>query len=134
MIKWILLLAMLIPIAAWAEDARSIHVEWGYTSPSEPEVTGFKLYQEGIAVCQVLDPSATAMDCEVTLTATTTNFTLTATFADDTESPHSAPFAFTTGDEDSGNSGEPPVQDAPNIVKFGKIAPSGGRRGWVGLQ
>ena len=29
---------------------RSIHVEWGYTPPSEPAVTGFRLYQEGVAV------------------------------------------------------------------------------------
>ncbi|WP_448874899.1 PKD domain-containing protein [Desulfobulbus propionicus] len=81
--------------------AQSIHVEWGYTPPTEPAVTGFKLYQEGISVCQTQNPNATAMDCEVTLTATTTNFTLTATFGDGTESPHSAPFAFTSGDSSS---------------------------------
>ena len=78
--------------------AQSIHVEWGYTPPTEPEVTGYILYQEGAAVCQTQNPSATAMDCEVTLTAATTNFTLTATFNDGTESPHSAPFAFASGD------------------------------------
>lgn len=86
-----------LPIFASAAT-QSIHVEWGYTPPSEPAVTGFKLYQEGVSACQVQDPNATAMDCEVTLTAATTNFTLTASFSDSTESPHSAPFAFTTAD------------------------------------
>jgi PKD repeat protein len=70
-------------------------VEWGYTPPSTPAVTGFKLYQEGAHVCQTQEPSATTLDCTVTLTADTTNFTLTATFSDGTESPHSAPFPFT---------------------------------------
>ncbi len=95
MIRLFLLLWLCLPALAGAvATTQSIHVEWGYTPPSEPAVTGFKLYQEGIFVCQTNDPAATAMDCQVTLTSETTNFTLTATFSDNTESPHSAPFAF----------------------------------------
>ncbi len=45
--------------------------------------------------CQSTDLAATSMDRLVTLTSDTTNFTLTATFSDGTESPHSAPFTFT---------------------------------------
>ena len=82
-----------IPAAA---ATQSIHVEWGYTPPSTPAVSGFKLYQEGSFVCQVKNPKATAMDCAVTLTTDITHFTLTAAFTDGTESPHSAPFAFTS--------------------------------------
>lgn len=97
------LIRLLVAFCCWlpifaSAATQSIHVEWGYTPPSEPAVTGFKLYQEGVSACQVQDPNATAMDCEVTLTAATTNFTLTASFSDSTESPHSAPFAFTTAD------------------------------------
>lgn len=94
-----LLFALLcsLPFSASAATTQSIHVEWGYTPPSEPAVTGYKLYQEGVFVCSKTDdPTATAMDCTVTLATATTNFTLTATFNDGTESPHSAPFAFTT--------------------------------------
>ncbi|MGI6656354.1 MAG: PKD domain-containing protein [Desulfobulbus sp.] len=83
-----------LPAAALAET-RSIHVEWGYTPPNTPAVTGFKLYQEGIPVCQTNNPQAHAMDCQVTLTSIST-FTLTATFDNGTESPHSAPVAFNT--------------------------------------
>ncbi len=97
--------------------AQSIHVEWGYTPPSEPTVTGYKLYQEGVAVCSTQDPNATAMDCNVTLTATTTNFTLTATFNDNTESPHSAPFAFDRGDV------PPPLQAAIQATPVTGTAP-----------
>ncbi len=73
----------------------SIHAEWtSYTPPSGYVVAGFNLYQEGVLACQVQDPDATAIDCTVSLTADTTNFTLTAAFNDGTESPHSSPFAF----------------------------------------
>ncbi len=91
-----LLITLFCCLPAVASAATSIHVEWGYTAPSAPAVTGYKLYQEGTLACQVQDPNAIAMDCSVTLTAATTNFTLTATFSDSTESPQSAPFAFTT--------------------------------------
>ncbi|MBV5329493.1 MAG: PKD domain-containing protein [Chlorobium sp.] len=91
-----LLITLFCCLPAVASAATSIHVEWGYTPPSAPAVTGFKLYQEGVLACQTQDYTATAMDCEVTLTAATTNFTLTATFSDSTESPQSAPFAFVT--------------------------------------
>ena len=96
-IRFLALLICGLTIAV-SSAAKSIHVEWGFTPPTEPTVTGFKLYQEGSAVCQTQDPNATAMDCEVTLTAATTNFTLTATFSDGTESPHSSPFAYVSSD------------------------------------
>lgn len=117
--KIIRLLALLLcglSIAASAA-AQSIHVEWGYTPPTEPEVTGFKLYQEGVTACQTQNPNATAMDCEVTLTAVITNFTLTATFSDGTESPHSTPFAFAADTTD--NSGATEDTTAPKPIVSG---------------
>jgi hypothetical protein len=88
------LVTILLAAAMARAETRSIHVEWGYTPPTEPEVTGFQLYQEGTAVCTFPGAETTAGDCTVDLTATVTNFTLTAMFDDNTESPHSAPFAF----------------------------------------
>lgn len=86
----------LLALAATAPGtvAKSIHVEWGYTPPSEPAVTGFKLYQEGVLVCNVSDPEARCADCDVILDRNETSFTLTAAFSDGTESPHSAPFPY----------------------------------------
>lgn len=69
-------------LAAATSSSRSIHVEWGYTPPSEPQVSGFRLYQEGVQACQTASATATGMDCTVTLVGEVTNFTLTATFAD----------------------------------------------------
>jgi hypothetical protein len=45
-------------------------------------------------VCYGSGPTLQEMDCEVTLTKPVTIYTLTATFADGTESPYSAPYAF----------------------------------------
>lgn len=84
-----------LQVGAFAATTQTIHVEWGYTAPSSPAVTGFKLYQEGALACQTQNPNAKTLDCQVSLTKDTTNFTLTATFSDNTESPHSAPFPYT---------------------------------------
>ena len=43
---YIIILFLCSVIPANAID-KSINVEWGYTPPSAPAVTGFKLYQEG---------------------------------------------------------------------------------------
>jgi PKD repeat protein len=102
-----------LPVLASAATTQSIHIEWGYTPPTTPEVTGFKLYQEGALACQTQDPNATAMDCQVSLTQDTTNFTLTATFSDSTESPHSAPFPFTTSSTTPPDTTTPPDATTP---------------------
>ena len=77
--------------------SRGLRVEWGYTQPVEPACTGFRLYQQGRAepICTFAGGDTRAGDCAATIDRRTTPFTLTATFADNTESPHSAPFAFT---------------------------------------
>ena len=97
-IRLLFLLCCCLPGSALAATApsQSIHVEWSYLPPTSPAVTGFNLYQESVAapVCGVKNPTATAMDCLVLLSQGVTNFTLTATFDDGTESPHSAPFPF----------------------------------------
>lgn len=89
------LLCCLFATTAAAAD-HSIHIEWGYTPPSDPPLSGFNLYQEGTLACSTNNPEATAMDCDVSLEKDTTHFTLTATFSDGSESPHSAPFPFST--------------------------------------
>jgi hypothetical protein len=89
------LIAFLLLAGSALAGQQSIHVEWGYTPPSAPAVTGFQLYQEGVKSCLWPGATTTAGDCDVNLTKKATNYTLTATFDDGTESPHSAPFRFT---------------------------------------
>lgn len=94
-IYFLLTLFCCLPTYAVAASTYTIHAEWtGYTAPTGLTVSGFKLYQEGTLACQAQTATATSLDCSVSLSADTTNFTLTAAFTDGTESPHSAPFAF----------------------------------------
>jgi hypothetical protein len=88
------ILALLL-LTSNAFGAISVNATWGYTPPSFPAVSGFKIYQEGVFVCETKNPTATSMDCMINVTKSTTNFTMTATFVDNTESPHSAVYSFT---------------------------------------
>lgn len=90
-----LIIALILLCPSWASSTpRSIHVEWEYTPPIDLEVTGFRLYQEGIRVHDWVGPDVRAGDVTVDLTTQIADFTLTAIFADGTESPRSEPFAF----------------------------------------
>lgn len=73
---------------------RSLHVEWGYTPPSDLTISEFRLYQEGAKVCIWTGATVRAGDCKVTLQKSGTAFTLDAGFTNGGSSPKSAPFTF----------------------------------------
>lgn len=91
----IVALILICPVGLMA--SQSIHVEWGYTPPSTPNVTGYQLYQNGVT--RVIWPGAATVEGDVTLETIAFNdtFTLTAMFDDATESPHSAPYLWQGG-------------------------------------
>ena len=89
----LIFLALASPATA-ASWVRVIHVEWGYTPPIEPAVEGFVLYRASQEVCRWEGADVRAGDCELVISAPSTDFTLTAVFTDGTESPQSAPFTF----------------------------------------
>jgi len=72
----------------------SYTVEWGYTPPSAPAVTGYRLYRESEKVADFPGAATESgtVDGEIKIGD---SFTLTALFSDSTESPHSAPFIYT---------------------------------------
>ncbi|PIE60382.1 MAG: hypothetical protein CSA31_02340, partial [Desulfobulbus propionicus] len=120
MLHILLLTAYCFYATSAAATDQSIHIEWGYTPPSEPAVSGFKLYKEGSAACEIQNPYATSMDCTVSLEQDTTNFTLTALFEDGSESPHSAPFPFilASDEDDDPNRGEEIVFSGSHAFTF----------------
>lgn len=97
MFKKICLIIAILMIPSLAFSAgwtRTIHAEWEYSAPEDVAITGFKLYQNGINVCNFAGATTTSGDCIITLTKKTTNFTLTAIASDNTESPHSDIYPF----------------------------------------
>jgi hypothetical protein len=88
------LFAVLLFCTPLLAEEQSIHVEWGYTPPSSPPVTGYQLYNEGVKSCLWPGAMTVAGDCLVTLTKDVTPFTLTAIFNDGTESQPSSVYSF----------------------------------------
>ena len=96
--KRLILIALLLILPAPMMAAswwRTITVEWTYAPPIEPAIDGFQLYNGTAKVCRFEGADTRAGMCDMLISAPATAFTLTATFEDGTESPHSAPFEFT---------------------------------------
>ena len=70
--------------------------EWGYTPPTSPAVTGFRLYKNGTALIDFTGAAITSGVFTASLVVGDI-FELTALFADSTESPKSATFTWTGG-------------------------------------
>ena len=74
---------------------RDVHVEWGYTAPTDLKVSEFVLYQDGVEACVWKGAEVNSGDCKAILSKSLTSFTMAARFENKTESPRSAPFPFT---------------------------------------
>ena len=82
--------------SAHAAVVKNIHATWSsYTAPAGYTLAGFRLYKENAQVCQVSNPKATSLDCQVTFTDQTSQFSLAAVFTSGAESAHSATFSLT---------------------------------------
>ena len=80
-----------------AMTSHTIHIEWdyeSYTAPIDAELSAYRLYKDGVKVCQFDYPYDFEGDCKILSDSGLFNFTLTAVFDDGTESPRSAPFPF----------------------------------------
>ncbi|WP_310600900.1 PKD domain-containing protein [Desulfobulbus sp.] len=109
-IRLFLLLSSIVPGLALATP--SIRVEWGYIPPAIPSITAFHVYANGKLLCTSENADAISMECPTSLpVGTTTSVTLTVTFADETESPHSDPIEVTVTEADIAS----PVPDPPTI-------------------
>lgn len=80
-------LGIAVVLIATAAQARTIHVEFSYPAAT---ATGFRLYQNGVPVCEITDGAARQMDCDVAITYKDI-FELTAV-SGTTESARSLPY------------------------------------------
>lgn len=96
-----ILLLLLLPGVAIANWTRTLTVEWGYTPPSAPAVVGFNLYLENVLVCNFPGKGIVNGSCTVSSPKQIGNFTLTALFSNNSESPMSSVFAFKYPDDAS---------------------------------
>lgn len=83
---------LILPGLVVPAQARVIRAQWEYGS--NESLAGFRLYYENNPLCELTDPSARSMTCDVDAPDGQALFTLTAFFQDATESLHSAPFYY----------------------------------------
>ena len=91
----ILLTTIIFLLTAVNADAqlRTVHAEWNHQSFSELE--GFRLYHENSFACEILNPAATSIDCDLNIADGETWFTVTSLFSGNIESPHSNQISYT---------------------------------------
>jgi len=78
-------------------EVHAYTVEWGFTPPTAPAVTAFRLYKNDVKVMDF--PGATTTQGEVPNGTIIygDSFTLTVLFSDNTESPKSSPYVWKEG-------------------------------------
>ncbi|TKB23976.1 DUF4082 domain-containing protein [Desulfopila sp. IMCC35006] len=91
-----LLLLLLFPTISIGAEMRMLDVEFSFTAPDylANQLVGYKLYKEKVEVCATTDPSVSKISCAFPSDAGSFNFSLTAYYANGTESPASPSFPF----------------------------------------
>ena len=89
----LLFILFFCPITAHAAVTKTLEVDFTFSDASNKQLLGYKLYKEGTKVCQTNDASASKISCNLTTDPGTFDFTLTAHYADGSESPPSPFFS-----------------------------------------
>ena len=89
--------ANVLPIAIISANSqqRLMHFEWDYTG-SDPDLAGFKLYQNNRVVCKINNPAARQADCLTYVDNGTVELRVTAYNLSEVESNTSAALTFDT--------------------------------------
>ncbi len=93
----LLLLSCLVPLSLWGAELRTLEIEYSFTPPdySGGSHVGYRLYKEGQLACETADTVTNPMVCDIMTDSGTFDFTLTALYSDNTESPPSISFSYT---------------------------------------
>jgi len=90
-------LLFLIPEISSGTETHTLDIEFAFATSDDPgkRLLGYRLYQEGVRVCEKYAPTKSSITCTFPSKYGTFDFTLTAYYSDKTESPHSPSFPFT---------------------------------------
>lgn len=93
----IFLLLLAMPTLSMGTTGHTIEIEFSFTPSydSQNPLLGYRLYKESEPVCDTSVPDSNVISCDITSEDGTFDFTLTALYSDNTESPSSPPFPFT---------------------------------------
>ena len=74
-------------------SSKLVTFTWDYNGTAD--TTGFRVYQNGVAVCETTDPTARQLACTVDINSSTVTYTLTAVNADGTQTNLSNALTYT---------------------------------------
>jgi PKD repeat protein len=96
-LMWFLLALLVIPTVSFGAETYTLQIDFSFNTAPDPakQLLGYRLYKEGEQVCQTAQPDSSSISCDFLSDAGTFNFTLTAYYSNNTESPHSPAFPFT---------------------------------------
>lgn len=106
-----LIMAVLFVLAMVGTACADITIEWGYTPPTAPAISGYNLYKNGVKV-DTFQGATTMGGASKVVVTKGDSMTVTAAFVDGSESPHSSPYIITW----TGN--------APTILKIKYVSPN----------
>lgn len=92
-----LLVLLLLPTISTAAVMTTLEIEFTFSKPVslELQLLGYRLYKEGDQVCETNNPNVSKITCDLLTEAGTFDFTLTAHYANGSESLPSPSFPHT---------------------------------------
>lgn len=88
------------PDALAVAQQRQFMIEFSFDSYAVPEksLMGYRLYIDGVPACEKMQIDGQTITCSIDIEDGTYQFTLSALYSDNSESPRSPPFPFTIGE------------------------------------
>ncbi len=93
----VLILSIALPTTVISEDVREVVVEFSFEEQEYPDkyLDGYILYKDGVAACDSNIIDGTLITCNILTDPGTFDFTLTAHYTDNSQSPHSPIYSYT---------------------------------------
>ena len=119
---YLLLLLLAFPVLSQSAEMCTLEIAISFNSSDSPDKQhiGYKLFQDGTLVCnEAVTSDTSSIICKFPSEYGTFDFTLTASYSDNTESPPSPSFPFTLNspniDDETVTTGEPEIVTTPEL-------------------
>lgn len=105
-------------------NTREIRVQWQHENTTN--IAGYRLYHENVFICEINNPAATSINCNVDVPDGETWFTMTSFWSDGTESAHSSPYIYTfSSDLEANITTDIQAGNSPLFVIFNGVTSTG---------
>lgn len=112
------LLLFVLPSISFGAEVRTLEIDFSFNAPADStqQLLGYRLFKDGVQVCQTNEPNSSTMDCSLPTEDGTFTFTLAAYYSNDTKGLKSKPSSFTIDPSDAFPPVIPPTGDQGGIT------------------